>query len=144
MVKNALNLAIEGLLLVCVGAIAGIGFLIKYVLVPGYRSWEIYHRNVNLTFWGWDRHDWGTVHYILGWSFFVLLVLHILLQWRKMVTLCRKVLPNRWSRRMVVILFLLVTVVLLGFSFWVRPEVQERGRGPGGGLGRHEFWRDNK
>jgi len=48
MEKSKLNLVIDALLLLCLAAIAGIGLLIKYVLVPGYQRWEIYGRNVSL------------------------------------------------------------------------------------------------
>ena len=56
MEKSKLNLIIDGLLLLCITVIVGIGFLIKYVLVPGYQRWQIYNRNVDLFFWGLDRH----------------------------------------------------------------------------------------
>jgi hypothetical protein len=42
MKRAKLNLIIDALLLLCLAAIAGIGFLIKYVLVPGHLRWEIY------------------------------------------------------------------------------------------------------
>ena len=59
MAKSKLNLIIDVFMLLCMAAIAGIGFLIKYVLVPGFRRWEIYDRNVDLSFWGMDRYEWG-------------------------------------------------------------------------------------
>jgi len=40
--KSKLNLIIDALLSLCLAAIAGIGFLIKYILVPGYQRREIY------------------------------------------------------------------------------------------------------
>ncbi len=48
MKKSKLNLIIDALLLLCIAAIGGIGFLMKYVLVPGSQRWEIYNRNVDL------------------------------------------------------------------------------------------------
>ena len=36
MKKSKLNLILDALLLLCIAAIGGIGFLMKYVLVPGY------------------------------------------------------------------------------------------------------------
>ncbi|MHC4076764.1 MAG: DUF4405 domain-containing protein [Planctomycetota bacterium] len=65
MKRAKLNLIIDALLLLCLAGIAGIGFLIKYVLVPGYQRWEIYGRNVSLFLWGLDRHQWGTIHFRL-------------------------------------------------------------------------------
>jgi hypothetical protein len=48
MKKAKLNLVIDALLLLCMAAMAGIGLLMKYVLVPGFKRWEIYGRNVEL------------------------------------------------------------------------------------------------
>jgi hypothetical protein len=64
MKKSKLNLIIDALLLVCMAAITGIGLLMKNVLVPGYKRWDIYGRNVELYFWGLDRHQWGTERFI--------------------------------------------------------------------------------
>ncbi len=50
MEKSKLNLIIDGLLLLCIAAIVGIGLLIKYVLVPEYLRWGIYGRNVEMFF----------------------------------------------------------------------------------------------
>jgi hypothetical protein len=57
MKKSKLNLIIDTLLLLCIAAIGGIGFLMKYVLIPGYQRWEIYERNVDLFLWGMGRHE---------------------------------------------------------------------------------------
>ena len=67
--KSTLNLIIDALLLVCMAAIAGIGLLMKNVLVPGYKRWDIYGRNVELYFWGLDRHQWGTIHFVIALVF---------------------------------------------------------------------------
>ena len=98
MKKSKLNLVIDALLLLCVAAIAGIGLLIKYVLVPGYQRWEIYDRNVDLFFWGLDRHQWGTIHLATGIVFLALLVLHVVLHWSMIVGIYRQLIPNSFAR----------------------------------------------
>ena len=133
MEKSKLNLVIDALLLLCLAAIAGIGLLIKYVLVPGYQRWEIYGRNVSLFFWRLDRHQWGTIHFIIGLVFLALLVLHVVLHWQMVVGIYRKLLPNRFARWIITLILLMVTIILFAFPYFVKPEVIEQGRGKGRG-----------
>ena len=135
MKRAKLNLIIDALLLLCLAAITGIGFLIKYVLVPGYRCWEIYGRNVSLFLWGLDRHQWGTIHFIIGLVFLALLVLHVILHWQMIVEIYRRLIPNRFARWVAVLIFICVTIILFSFPYLVKPEVIEQGRGKGRGQG---------
>ena len=133
MKKSKLNLVIDALLLLCLAAIAGIGLLIKYVLVPGYQRWEIYGRNVSLFFWRLDRHQWGTIHFIIGLVFLALLVLHIVLHWQMIVGIYYKLIPNRFASWVIALILLVVTIILFAFPYFVKPEVIEQGRGKGRG-----------
>jgi hypothetical protein len=137
MKKSKLNLVIDGLLLLCIAAIAGIALLMKYVLVPGYKRWEIYGRNVDLFFWGLGRHDWGTIHLVIGFVFLALLVLHIVLHWGMIVSIYRVLIPNTVLRYIVAVVLICSTILLFAFSFLVKPEVQERGFGWSHGSSRH-------
>jgi len=131
MKRAKLNLIIDALLLLCLAAIAGIGFLIKYVLVPGHQRWEIYGRNVSLFLRGLDRHQWGTIHFIIGLVFLALLVLHVVLHWQMVVGIYRGLIPNRFVRWIIAMILLVVTVFLLAFPYFVRPKVIEQGKGIG-------------
>jgi hypothetical protein len=133
MKKPKLNLVIDALLLLCLAAIAGIGLLMKYVLVPGYLRWEIYGRNVDLFLYGLDRHQWGTIHLIIGLVFLSLLVLHIILHWQMIVGIYRGLIPNRFARWMTALVLICITILLLSFAYFVKPEVIEQGRGKGRG-----------
>ena len=126
--KPQVNLIIDAVLFLCLAAVAGIGFLINYVLVPGTQRWEIYGRNVDLLFWGLDRHGWGTVHYVIGLVFVALLVLHVILHWRMIVGISQKLIPNRGTRRFVATLLIVSAVLLALLPIFAKPEVQERGR----------------
>jgi len=139
MTKPKLNLVIDALLLLCIAAIAGIGLLMKYVLVPGYQRWEIYNRNVELFFWGLGRHDWGAIHFVIGLVFLVLLILHIALHWGMIVGIYRKLIPSRWLRWIIAVLLVSLTVLFFIFPYFVKPEIQERGRGMGRGWRQHEM-----
>jgi len=129
MKKSKLNLILDALLLLCIATIGGIGFLMKYVLVPGYQRWEIYNRNVDLFFWGMGRHEWGTIHLVIGFVFLALLVLHIALHWGMLVSIYRTLVPNRFARCVVAVILVCLTILLLIFPFLVQPEIQERGLG---------------
>jgi len=134
MKKTKLNLIIDALLLLCTAAIVGIGYLMKYILVPGYKRWEIYGRNVELYFWGLNRHEWGTIHLTIGLVFLVLLFLHILFHWPLIIGLYKQFLPNRTARWILAIIIIALTIGLIAFPYFVTPEIQEIRGGRG-----HEF-----
>ncbi len=135
MEKSKLNLVIDALLLLCLAAIAGIGLLIKYVLIPGYQRWEIYGRNVSLFLCGLDRHQWGTIHFIIGLVFLSLLVLHIVLHWSMVVGIYRGLIPNHFARWITALILLVVTIFIFAFPYFVKPKVIEQGKGKGRGQG---------
>ena len=83
--KSKLNLVIDAIMLVLLMAIAGLGFLIKYVLVPGYKRNALYQGDVELYFMGLTRHEWGSIHLWLSYVFLALMILHIFFHW-KMIT----------------------------------------------------------
>ena len=139
MEKSKLNLIIDGLLLLCIAGIVGIGVLIKYVLVPGYLRWEIYGRNVEMFFWGLDRHQWGTIHLVIGIVFLALLILHIVLHWSMIIGIYIKLIPNCFARWITALILIFMTIFLLAFSYFVKPEVCEQGRGKGRGWQQHDI-----
>ncbi len=55
-IKPKLNLIIDVFMFLLMMAIGGIGFLIKFILIPGSARWIRYGENVELYFWGMDRH----------------------------------------------------------------------------------------
>ncbi len=128
MKKSKINLIIDALLLVCMAAIAGIGLLMRNVLIPGYQRWEIYGRNVELYFWGLDRHQWGTIHFIIALVLLGLLILHIVLHWTMILGIYHRLIPSVRARWITAIILLALTMALVLFSFVVRPDIYERGR----------------
>lgn len=77
--KSILNFSINAVMALCMSAIIGIGFLIKYTLISGQERWDVYGKNVELYWYGMDRNQWGLFHLILGFVLMVLLVAHIVL-----------------------------------------------------------------
>ena len=132
--KAKVNLVIDALLLLCVAGITGVGLLMKYMLIPGYLRWEVYGRNVGLYLWGLDRHQWGMIHLVIGLVFLGLLVLHVVLHWSMIVGIYYKLIPSRCGRWVTAVVIVLVTAVLLFFSYFVKPEVTEQEHGKGRGV----------
>lgn len=57
--RQKLNISIDIVMFVVMVALAVIGFLIRYLLIPGTEKWERYGQNIDMTFFGLDRHEWG-------------------------------------------------------------------------------------
>lgn len=136
--KGKLNFLIDALMFLCMAGIAGIGFLMKYVLLPRSAARALYGRRVELSWLGWDRHDWGEVHLYLAFLFLGLLVLHIILHWDMIVGLFKRFFANAAYRPIIMVSFVCLCVVLFLFAFFIQPDIEERGPGKGRGQGRVE------
>ncbi len=128
--KPKLNFYIDALMFLVLMAMAGLGFLMNYILLPGREAWAKYGRKVDLTWWGWDRHDWGDIHLYLGFVFLGLLGLHIFLHWGQVVGLFQRFVPAP-RRTLVILVFVMVALLLIYLPFLVSPEISELGRGMG-------------
>lgn len=133
--KQKLNFVIDALMFLCLMAMAGLGFLMQYALLPGRQAWTKYGRNVDLTWLGWNRHDWGEIHLYLAFALLGLLCVHLILHWQMILGLYARFIPDPQTRKRLAWGVLALTVVLLSFPFLITPEVRERGRG-GQGRGR--------
>lgn len=121
--KPKLNFIIDIIMFVLMMAIAGVGFLIKYILIPGFKRNEIYGRNVELYYWGIDRHEWANIHLILSFTFLFLLLLHIVFHWKLMVGLYRKMIPNKMWRILLASTFVILSLLLSIMPLFVSPEI---------------------
>ena len=126
-----MNFIIDALMFMAMMAIAGLGFLMEYVLIPGERRWQVYGRNVDLSWLGLDRHAWGDVHYALGMVLMLLLILHIVLHWRSVVGMFRQAIAGAALRIALGVLFVALCAGLLLFPLCIEPEVKESGEGHG-------------
>jgi uncharacterized protein DUF4405 len=127
--KAKLNFVINALMFLCLMAMAGLGFLMYYILPPGRGVHAVYGLNVNLTWLGWDRHDWGNLHLYLAFILLGLLSVHLSLHWRVIVGLYARLLPDSKLRHRVGLAYLILAVLLIYFPFLITPEVGEKGRG---------------
>jgi len=129
--KPRINFIIDLAMLIVFAALIGVGLLIKFTLIPGQERWLVFGRNFELTFWGLDRHEWGSIHLILGGLFFILFILHIVFHWNIIKCLFRKYIPSGALRTFTVVSSLLLSVVLILFPFFVKPERESIFRGEG-------------
>ena len=129
MSKGKLNFIIDVIMFILMGLIAGLGLLIKYVLLSGVERWEKYGRSVDLTFLGLDRHEWGRIHLILALILVAFLILHIILHWKMIICLYKKLISNRRTRILSAMGFTLVALVLICFPFFTHIEIHEMARG---------------
>lgn len=134
-IRQKLNITIDIIMFLVMVALAVIGFIIRYVLIPGSLRWEKYGRNVDLTCWGMDRHEWGYIHLILGILLLVLLVLHIIFHWSLVVCLIKRLIPDRKWRYALVGATIIFSCVFAASPFILTPKTGAPIRGQGEG-----FW----
>ena len=112
-------------------AIAGIGFLIKFTLIPGQDRWIKYGRNVDLYLFGMDRHEWGTIHLIIGFILLGLLVLHIILHWYSLTCVFNRIFKRKLVKKIIALLMIVISAFLIIVPFLVKPKTDEIEQGKG-------------
>ncbi len=108
----------------CMSAIIGIGFLIKYTLISGQERWDVYGRNVELYLLGMDRHQWGMIHLILGLVLLGLLIIHIFLHWKVVVSVYKKIIKEPLTKKIVALFFIALCTILILVPFFIEPDVE--------------------
>ena len=126
--KSKVNIIINTLMFLCVMAIAGIGMLIKFVLLPGKETAAVYGRKVDLFFFGMDRRGWGRIHLIIAFVLLGLLALHVVLHWNMILSVYRKLIGSAVARRIVAITIFIIGIFLVVSPFFVKPEIQKSER----------------
>jgi uncharacterized PurR-regulated membrane protein YhhQ (DUF165 family) len=127
--KSILNFSINAMMTLCMSAIIGIGFLIKYTLVSGQERNEIYGRNVELYLLGMDRHEWGMLHLILGFVLFGLLVAHIFLHWKVVTTVYQRIITQPLAKKVVALGFAIICALLIIIPFFIKPDIESSKKG---------------
>ena len=122
--KNAkLNLVIDVIMLIDMMALIGVGLLNKYVLLTGQQKWEKYGENLEFYLWGFERHDWNKIHFILGLILFGLLILHIWFHWKMVINIYKTFISNKRIRIIVALALLVVSIALVVFPAFVNPVI---------------------
>ncbi len=136
--KSKLNFVIDALMFIILMAIVGLGFLMRYTMPPGQQLMAKTGSNPEITWLGWNRHDWGDIHYYLALALLTLLVIHLILHWKQILGLFQRLVPDHRMRYRIALVFLLVSLLLIYFPFLITPNTQPRGRGGGRGLHRSQ------
>jgi len=129
--KPIINFIINASMTLCMSAIIGIGFLIKYTLISGQERWDVYGRNVELYLFGMDRHQWGMLHLILAFVLLGLLLLHIVFHWKIITNVYKKIIKEPVTKRVVALVFLMLCALMIVIPFFIHPEIEsiEKGKG---------------
>ena len=123
--KPKINLVIDAIMFLLLMAIAGLGLLMKYVLVPGYRRIGLYDNNVEHYFLGLTRHDWGSIHLWLSFVFLFLLSLHLILHWKLIVCIFRQIISGKRQQTILAIFIGTAGLFLLLYPLFIKPEEGE-------------------
>jgi len=122
--KTKINLVIDAIMLVLLMAIAGLGFLIKYVLVPGFKRNTLYNGDVELYFMGRTRHEWGSIHLWLSFIFLFLMLLHIILHWKMIKSIFSHMVTSKASRVVIAVFIGTITLFFALAPLFVKPVVE--------------------
>ncbi len=125
MKKNKLNLLIDAILIILVGLLAGGGYLVYYVLIPGQECKEKYGPFTELHFWGMDRHEWANIHLIISFIFLAFTLLHIILHWKMIVIMTNKLFKKRNKHKIAIWSIVLITILIMLLPFTIKPELSD-------------------
>ena len=120
--KSSLNLSIDIIMFLLLVPLAGIGFLMKYVLISGQERNIIYGTKVDLEFLGLTRHQWGEIHLVLSILFLVLLLFHVVLHWKMIISFSQHLVQSNVIRVTIVMFLTLFALIILLLPFFIEPE----------------------
>ncbi len=129
MKKSTVNFIINAILFLCMAAITGIGFLIKYVLIPGSERWEKYGQNVELSIWGMDRHEWAYIHLVIGFVILGLVLLHIVLHWNMVMSVYHRLFKKKAIYSVLSLAFIMIGIIIMVAPFFMKAQISEHGEG---------------
>ena len=122
--KSKLNIVIDTIMLILMMAVAGLGFLIKFVLLPGFKTKAMYGQNIELTFLNLDRHQWGSIHLLISILLVALIIIHIILHWNMIVCIYKKIFPKRSMRVIFSTGIIFIGIFLAVLPFLIEPSQQ--------------------
>ena len=120
--KTQSNLVIDAIMFLVLMAISGLGLLMKFVLIPGYKRAELYEHAADFYFLGLTRHEWGDIHLWLAFLFLFLLLLHIILHWKMIICIFRQMFSGKSMRISIASLVALAGLFLLLAPFLIQSE----------------------
>ena len=131
--RSGQNFIIDAVMFLLMMGLAGIGFLLEYVLVPGRQVPLKYGFNAELYWLGLERDQWANIHLVIAFVLLALLVLHIVLHWRGIGAMYRNLFSRPAWRKILTPVFVVASLVLCLFFLVSQPEFREFTRGSGRG-----------
>ncbi len=134
--KTKQNFIIDTIMFLNMMALTGTGLLTRYVLLSGQVARSVYGQKVTMNMLGIGKETWKDIHLYLGLLLLGLLVLHIVLHWKQIVAIYRRLIEADKMRQLILVVFIIVSILLVAFPFIFSPTVEigealHQGRGSG-------------
>lgn len=100
------------------------GIIVHYLLPPG--------SGQSRSIWGWDRHDWGDIHFYFAVGFLLILALHIFKHWKWIWSLVKgRVRPKSGKRAVLGLVGLIALLVIAALPLVspVQTDATNEGKG---------------
>ncbi len=121
--KKTWNIWIDTLSYAAFVVLAMTGIIMYFILPPG--------SGKGMTIWNLDRHEWGDIHFWAAVSFFGLLVVHLILHWKWIVSVLKGT-PRTASRsRFLLGATGLIAIILISLAPILSPVQKDGKRGHG-------------
>ncbi len=104
-------------------AVVGIGFLIKYTLISGQERNAIYGKNVELSLFGMDRHEWGYIHLVIAFVLLGLLVIHLFLHWKTIISVYKRIAKQKLVSKLITVSFITICTMFIVVPFFTNPTI---------------------
>lgn len=121
--KTQQNFIIDAIMFLIMMALAGTGFLTRYVLLSGQAGKAVFGQKVEMSMLGIGKETWHDIHLYLGFLLLFLLVLHIVLHWKQITILYGRFIQADKLRHAVLALFILLSILLVIFPFILSPTI---------------------
>jgi hypothetical protein len=81
MKRSRKNFVVDSLAFICFIFLVSTGVILHYILPPG--------SGHSKSIWGMGRHEWGDLHFYFSVGFLAILILHLFLHWKWIVSLIK-------------------------------------------------------
>jgi hypothetical protein len=127
MKRSDLNFVIDAFAFIGLVLLIVTGLIMRFVLPPlqGSRGGEA---GPSLL-WGWDRHQWGEIHFWIAAGLLVILVVHLFLHWKWIVSVLQGKPREGSGIRVSLGILSLVVLIVVAFAPFFSPTEQKTRRG---------------
>lgn len=78
-----------------------------------------------------DRHEWGSIHLIIGYVLLGLLIIHIILHLKAITGVYNKIFKRKLMNKLISTLFISICVLFLIVPFFIHPTISQIEHGKG-------------